>query len=507
MHFSKTYSQILLSLPDDLRQNSIQYRQLKKLINQVVLELSSHGLSPNILQELIIDSKGAGAHHTTDIEADDLLGALSKVVYEIEGEPDHIVPRLRLLIELPESGSTSPSELREHLAVHLGATLSEVQMQPLTSDGASITEDGVGGDGDVVDGLHTTKKDSYPSPRHYELVIPLVADGAFFELLSDALRALSEYLTGVRSDFSVTLRNLAATISSSARPMSATSSFRPYSVVSSDPSASLSPPNLFRHAKTDLYTWRCIFQLYMESEVFESTKETSRGQHTVEETERRLELFTTQLRQRGLTDRAQLKSKESRDALMSFLRMNHFILNIKKFQLANAEATRKILKKHTKRTCLPLPPLSDSSLPSAGPVERTPVPLSLSLRPQDTILAQILVQAINETLLPVIPHIDDYSCLICTSIAFKPIRLSCGHLFCVRCLVKMQKRGNGDCPMCRAPSVLVADRSNVDWAMLNFMQDWFPKETKEKIKQNETEVVEEQLAELGLDSHQGCNIM
>lgn len=94
-----------------------------------------------------------------------------------------------------------------------------------------------------------TKKDGYPSPRHYELVIPLVADGAFFELLSDALRALSEYLTGVRSNFSVTLRDLAATISSSARPMSATSSFRPYSVVSSDPSASLSPPNLFRHAK------------------------------------------------------------------------------------------------------------------------------------------------------------------------------------------------------------------------------------------------------------------
>lgn len=49
--------------------------------------------------------------------------------------------------------------------------------------------------------------------------------------------------------------------------------------------------------------------------------------------------------------------------------------------------------------------------------------------------------------------------------------------------------------------------ANVDWAMLNFMQDWFPKETKEKIKQNETEVVEEQLAELGLDSHQGCTVM
>lgn len=129
--------------------------QLKKLINQVVLELSSHGLSPNILQELIIDSKGTSTHHTTDIEADELLRALSKVIYEIESEPDHIVPRLRLLIELPESGSTSPSVLREHLTVHLGATLSEVQRRSPTSDEASITEAGGGGDGDEVDVLYT----------------------------------------------------------------------------------------------------------------------------------------------------------------------------------------------------------------------------------------------------------------------------------------------------------------------------------------------------------------
>jgi hypothetical protein len=70
----------------------------------------------------------------------------------------------------------------------------------------------------------------------------------------------------------------------------------------------------------------------------------------------------------------------------------------------------------------------------------------------------MLVQAMGEVLLPIIPHIDDYACVICTSIAFKPIRLHCGHLFCVRCLVKMQKRGKGNCPMCRAPTVLSADR-------------------------------------------------
>lgn len=43
MHFSKTYSQLLLTLPPDLRQNAIEYRQLKKLINQTVLELASLG--------------------------------------------------------------------------------------------------------------------------------------------------------------------------------------------------------------------------------------------------------------------------------------------------------------------------------------------------------------------------------------------------------------------------------------------------------------------------------
>lgn len=44
----------------------------------------------------------------------------------------------------------------------------------------------------------------------------------------------------------------------------------------------------------------------------------------------------------------------------------------------------------------------------------------------------MLVQAVGETILPIVPHIDDYECVICTSIAFKPIRLQCGHLFCIR---------------------------------------------------------------------------
>lgn len=44
MHFSKTYTQLLLSLPPELRDNAIEYRKLKKLINQVVQELTQLGV-------------------------------------------------------------------------------------------------------------------------------------------------------------------------------------------------------------------------------------------------------------------------------------------------------------------------------------------------------------------------------------------------------------------------------------------------------------------------------
>lgn len=41
--------------------------------------------------------------------------------------------------------------------------------------------------------------------------------------------------------------------------------------------------------------------------------------------------------------------------------------------------------------------------------------------------------------------------------------------------------------------------ANVDWALLNFMQDWFPVESKQKLRQNEKEVAEEEWEELGVE--------
>ena len=46
MHFSKTYAELLLALPPELTQSAVQYRQLKKIINQIVAELTSLGQPP-----------------------------------------------------------------------------------------------------------------------------------------------------------------------------------------------------------------------------------------------------------------------------------------------------------------------------------------------------------------------------------------------------------------------------------------------------------------------------
>ncbi|KAJ6535940.1 SPX domain-containing protein [Mycena vulgaris] len=484
MHFSKTYAQLLQDLPPELSENAIEYRQLKKLINQVVTELSTLGLGPSVLQDLLqsgtdTSAKGKGRETTT-----------TRVVYEFNSDSGHIEPRLRLWVDPPVPPSP-PTQSR----------VEEVEEDD-TEDGSEASEASEVSAGDQPVALlwalqrHAKLPDAaaeaLDATNQVELVIPLASDSAFFRLLATTLQALAEHLLAIHVQFVETLADLTKVVSATARPVSATSvGFKAHSALRTD-AGGVGVDASSR--KSDLYSWREIFQLYVEAEIFESVSERSRGERTIEEAETRLKQFAERVTVRGLGDGRKLKLQQSRKALESFLELNLFILNVKKFELANAEATRKILKKHSKRTALPATDVSNT-----GPLALLPV--------SNTSLPRILVQELGTTLLPVIPSLDDYACLICTSIAFKPIRLSCGHLFCVRCLVKMQKRGSADCPMCRSPCVLYADRSNVDWALLNFMRDWFPEEANVKLRQNEREAAKEQLEELGLDPNQRCIVM
>ncbi|KAH9943573.1 hypothetical protein B0H21DRAFT_748514 [Amylocystis lapponica] len=465
MHFSKTYQQLLLALPPELRDNAIEYRKLKKLINQVVTELASLGFSPEVLHDVLqpadptssvpISPSEPQKHEQTSLGA--TSQSFRQVYYELNNVSDRIEPRLRLLLDSSDT---------------------DTGLEPSTGHG-------VASDSQTV-ARQTVARRSTVQRDVRELVIPLVSDTAFFELLVHALQCLTTRLAIVRSDFETKLHALARNISLSARPMSATASFSP-SKHSSNPAAVNVhvPSTLFSAHKSDLYAWREIFQAYVEAEIFESHHERDRGERTVEDAEQRLDTFMQRMNDRGLVSGHALKLKESRQALQTFLQLNTFILDLRKVTPALSS------------------PFFVSSAVNTAAVSS---PFTALAPRTATSLSLLLGQAIGEMILPVIPHIDDYACLICTSIAFKPIRLRCGHLFCVRCLVKMQKRGQGDCPMCRAPTVLSADRSNVDWALLNFMKDWFPVESRQKLQQNEREAAQEELEELGLDVR-GCILM
>ena len=64
--------------------------------------------------------------------------------------------------------------------------------------------------------------------------------------------------------------------------------------------------------------------------MFEAVGERTRGERTVEESERRLKQFAERVTQNGLGDSRQFKLKQSIEALETFLSLNLFILNIKK---------------------------------------------------------------------------------------------------------------------------------------------------------------------------------
>ena len=168
--------------------------------------------------------------------------------------------------------------------------------------------------------------------RPQEVVIPLASDTMFFEVLMQALQSLSTQLGAVSDEFLENLTTLSREIAATARPMSSTSStFHPYSNTSNPATVHVHSNSLIhRNTKSDLYSWREIFQLYVDTEVFESHSETTRGERSIEDAEERLELFKSRLGERGFTGGHGLKLKQSKQALQTFLELNAFVLDLKK---------------------------------------------------------------------------------------------------------------------------------------------------------------------------------
>src|SRR5947208_13298721 len=72
-------------------------------------------------------------------------------------------------------------------------------------------------------------------------------------------------------------------------------------------------------------------------------------------------------------------------------------------------------------------------------------------------MAKAVCFQVSEEILNFVPQLDDYLCPICCSISWKPVRLKCLHVFCIRCMVVMQRRRDKYCPLCREEVLMEAD--------------------------------------------------
>ncbi|KAI8381110.1 SPX domain-containing protein [Radiomyces spectabilis] len=271
--------------------------------------------------------------------------------------------------------------------------------------------------------------------------IELVKDSEFFQLLLDELQHVAHLHDVEQRRFTENVNDLEQRLTLAASPY-----------------------------KKDLYVWREIFQLYMEASIFE----TNHGCHVIsyEKSKERFQWLGQELIRQKLTKK--LSSKQSRLALAQFMALNAKLVDFKYFQSLNQMAMTKILKKHDKRSGL----CAKSEFPYLAKVN--------ALFVRGIVLS--LYNGIQSKIITIVPQPDDYGCPVCLAIAWRPIRLVCGHVFCVRCLIKAHRKRLLNCPICRQEhAVGNADANNLDQSLQNFMLLYFPREIKEKRRENERE--------------------
>jgi len=232
----------------------------------------------------------------------------------------------------------------------------------------------------------------------------------------------------------------------------------------------VSSPNM-----KDTYRWREILAIYCDSTIWKY-----RGKdRTPDEVVAQLKIFEGKIAKIN----KKFKTKKSQQLLKEFIQLNYDIVAIKRFYELNQTAVYKILKKHDKRTHL----LASEGFPKFARDE--------AFFKDD--IVRSLVYQISSRLLTVIPNPEEYYCPICRDISYKPIRLSCGHLYCLRCLVKAKKLNIRDCPICREPgAVYYANKTNIDTQLMRKMKVEFPREVKEKIIDSRTEKAKEESEQL-----------
>ncbi|KAK9476968.1 SPX domain-containing protein [Lipomyces japonicus] len=528
MKFAKVFQQLLdeENIPKEWVSAAIQYKALKKCINKVVSELEELGLEKETLQLLL-------AYENAQRSSSSGGGPRPKLIYSFEGSLHEFVPKISINLDAV-NGTPLSAEISADTRIKLqkliakanaaGAKRDQPYVQVVSTDHDDDDED----DNDIfisdrqdveiircdhdkrerrlsyeykdmfdadnslhVRGLHNTHAgtvDDNAGAGDANIItgttrtieIHLHSDSEFFHMLCSelaALDSLQEEQQKIMSDEVVQLSRKLPYV---------TSPFQ---------------------KKNDLYVWREIFRLYIDAGVFFSSVELDHGERNADKAKEQLMWFTNELENMNLLKR--FKLKESKELFEQFWNINLSLLQSMQFQSLNQTAMTKILKKFDKQTALSSrqvfpnfyfnnPVFMTTAMTTAVATATTTVNSASSS------IAKSVCFAMADQLLTIIPQLDDYICPVCYLLAFKPVRLDCGHVFCIRCLVKLQRQNKDNCPICRQKVLLSASGRNIDTGLYNHLLLYFPKEAKQKQIANDREVVKEQL---NVNDEQKCVIM
>ncbi|DAA73835.1 TPA_exp: Uncharacterized protein A8136_4038 [Trichophyton benhamiae CBS 112371] len=434
MKFAHSYVSTLENegFPSQWVRSAISYRQLKKCIKRVQSELLSLGLSPDVLNRFWLTEDGSLA----DGEGD---GRLARVGFAYSLRECKSSSSLRPVLTFAMGPDDKPP--RELLSY---PAIAQTDSSSIRSNSTSSSTSSSGGNNPCTgesESSCTTKTDA--DGPYQSIEIPLSSDSEFFRLLKVGLSNLEDLQAHEKKDLDSQVALLRESIVEVTSPATPTK----------------------KADQVAIYAWREVFRIYMEMQVFFSTGEADSGERSSEVARQRLEAFQKQLVKQ---QHAKKLGRNGRRALEMFMHINLAVLQNLKFQEINGMALSKILKKFDKQTALH----ARSAFTKTGPFSASS-------------LSRSVCQAISEQILVVVPQLDDYLCPVCFTISFKPVRLRCSHVFCIRCLVVMQRQQQNHCPMCRAEVVMEATSKNLDQKLLTFLQSSFPKETKTKQRENE----------------------
>lgn len=431
MKFSHTFEAALRKeeYPQEWRSSAISYRQLKKCIKRVQDELQGLGLDPATIQRLWqhVDVVGQSPLEGVDQRNQPLCSGLSD-----------FRPKLTIAVD-PNDGSPIDAWLspQTHRYLHDLAYRQQTERrestmaldEPCTEE--SLGEPGSSKPKNNVDELETIE-------------VPLTSYSGFFPVLGREVQDLDQLHESEQRKLNSQIFQLGRRLNG----LTGTSSGK---------------------SRKEIYAWREIFRLYIESQIFFSSTEQDAGPRDADQASTQLELFSKTLQNQQ--KRSLKLGKDAQKALIGFMNLNFELLMFLKYQEINRMAMSKIMKKFDKRTALRAQPL----LPLVLARSRFVV--------QD--LAKATCFTVSTELLTIIPQLEDYLCPVCFSISFKPVRLRCKHVFCIRCLIVMQRARQDHCPLCRGEVVLEASKFNLDVGLLRFLEAKFPKEVKAKQRENE----------------------